>query len=98
VLLEQAFADLDGGMIELVWDAIDMFKQSIFMTRERDLESEAINSARIGELFNKCLKYRVLRLTRGIARRASGSSPRRRSPNDSQLTTTPSRASDMAIC
>jgi hypothetical protein len=59
VLLEKALADLDGGMVELVWDAIDMFKQSIIMARERDLESEAISSSRIGELYDKCLKARA---------------------------------------
>ena len=55
-LLEQSLHDKESLDMELVYYAIDTYKQSILFARDRDLECEAISLSKIGFVHYKVLK------------------------------------------
>jgi hypothetical protein len=43
----------------VIWEAVDMYKQSIITARERALKCEAVSSSRLGRVFEKYLKGKM---------------------------------------
>ena len=44
--------------IEMVWEIIDWYKDSILKVRDMDLKQEAISLSRIGKVYDKVLKIK----------------------------------------
>jgi len=48
----------DEFEFQMIWSIIDLFHQSILLTREKDIENEALCLSRIGRLFHKVVKLK----------------------------------------
>ena len=57
-LLTVATLEVDCINIDLVWDAIDWFKTASILTRDQDLEQEAIALSHLGFVYEKVLKLK----------------------------------------
>ncbi|XP_031557583.1 uncharacterized protein LOC116294175 [Actinia tenebrosa] len=57
-LLDIATLDEESLNMNLVWDAIDWYKRAAILTRELDLEQEAIALSHLGFVYNKVLKLK----------------------------------------
>ncbi|XP_061188288.1 uncharacterized protein LOC133196411 [Saccostrea echinata] len=57
-LLEKITRYYETIDMNMVWDIIDWYKQSILLARELDMEQEAISLARIGNVYAKVLKFK----------------------------------------
>ena len=44
--------------MDMVWDVVDWYKQAIILTRENDVEMEAIALSRLGRVYDKILKMK----------------------------------------
>ncbi|KAH9317282.1 hypothetical protein KI387_019051, partial [Taxus chinensis] len=55
-LLHKALFDEEVVSMELVWEAIDWYRHSIFLSREKDQESEAMALSRVGKVYSSVLK------------------------------------------
>ena len=57
-LFETLLQDEDSLNIDMVWEVVDWYKQSILLTRERDVEFEAIGHSRLGKVYDRVLKLK----------------------------------------
>ncbi|XP_048775106.2 uncharacterized protein LOC125679711 isoform X2 [Ostrea edulis] len=57
-LLEKITRYYETVDMNMVWDIIDWYKQSILLARELDMEQEAIALGRIGRVYAKILKFK----------------------------------------
>lgn len=57
-LFDTIILDEDNLNIEMVWEVVDWYKQSILLTREKDVEYEAIGHSRLGKVYDKVLKLK----------------------------------------
>lgn len=57
-LFVKIILDEDNLNIDMVWEVIDWYKQSVLLTREKDVEYEAIGHSRLGRVYDRVLKLR----------------------------------------
>ncbi|KAJ8305731.1 hypothetical protein KUTeg_016276 [Tegillarca granosa] len=57
-LLKMVLIDEETLNIEMVWDIIDWYRQAIVLTRDLDMEMEAIALSRLGVVYDKVLKLK----------------------------------------
>lgn len=50
--------DEDNLNVDMIWEVIDWYKQSILLTREKDAEFEAIGHGRLGRVYDQVLKLK----------------------------------------
>ena len=50
--LQAALHDYESLNMEMVWTAVDLYRQSIILTRDQDIENEAISNSSLGQLFH----------------------------------------------
>ena len=58
-LFEKILLDEDNLNINMVWEVVDWYKQSILLTREKDVEYEAIGHSRLGKIYDGVLKLKT---------------------------------------
>jgi DnaJ-domain-containing protein 1 len=58
-LFRSVLCDEDNLNVDMVWEVIDFYKQAILLTRERDVEFEAIGHSRLGRVYDQVLKLKV---------------------------------------
>lgn len=59
-LLERALFDDEAVSREVMWDAIDWYRHSVSLIKEKDPENDAIALSRIGEVYSSVLKSEKL--------------------------------------
>jgi len=52
-------AHLESKNLDMMWQIADMYKEAALLTREKDMESEAIALSRLGRLFDKVFLVRT---------------------------------------
>ena len=57
-LLEDILLDEETLNIEMVWEIIDWYKDSILKVRDMDIKQEAMSLSRIGKVYDKVLKIK----------------------------------------
>jgi len=50
--------DTDEFAFEMIWQVIDLLREAILLTREKDIEHEALCLSRLGKIFDKVVKLR----------------------------------------
>lgn len=58
-LFEKIILDEDNLNIDMVWEVVDWYKQSVLLTREKDVEYEAIGHSRLGKVYDGVLKLKT---------------------------------------
>eukprot|EP00898_Chlorokybus_atmophyticus_P004969 jgi/Chlat1/5473/Chrsp36S05454 len=56
IMVEAALNGEDDLNVDMLWQAIDKYKEASLLTREHDVENEAIALSRLGRVFMKVLK------------------------------------------
>ncbi|CAH1780689.1 unnamed protein product [Owenia fusiformis] len=57
-LLEHITLDQEDINIDMVWEVVDWYKKSILLTRELDLEREAIAHSKLGNVYDRVFKMK----------------------------------------
>ena len=55
---EKYYEDNQSNVTEMTWEILDWYKKAVLLTREVDVEMEAIALSRIGELYDKIFKLK----------------------------------------
>lgn len=63
LVLDQAVNVTEELGVELVWEAVDHFHQSLLLARDHEIEQEAIAFSRLAKVFNRVLKMSEKALT-----------------------------------
>ena len=58
-ILEKLLLDEECLQMDMVWKVVDLYKEAIILTRELDMEVEAIALSRLGNIFDKILKDKI---------------------------------------
>ena len=58
-LFRSVLCDEDNLNVDMVWEVVDFYKQAILLTREKDVEFEAIGHSRLGRVYDQVLKLKV---------------------------------------
>jgi len=56
LLFTEYVHDSEELNMEMMWEILDMYKDAVLKTAERDLENEALANSRIGRMFEKIFK------------------------------------------
>ena len=57
-LFSSVLCDEDNLNVDMIWEVVDWYKQSILLTREKDVEFEAIGHSRLGRVYDQVLKLK----------------------------------------
>ncbi|KAK3092544.1 hypothetical protein FSP39_004187 [Pinctada imbricata] len=58
-LLQNVLKDQESLNMEMIWDIIDWYRSAMLLTRDLDMEAEAIAASRLGRVYDKVLKLKV---------------------------------------
>ena len=58
-LFDAVLLDEDNLNVDMIWEVVDWYKRSILLTREKDVEFEAIGHSRLGRVYDQVLKLKV---------------------------------------
>ena len=58
-LFNSVLCDEDNLNVDMVWEVVDFYKRAILLTREKDVEFEAIGHSRLGRVYDQVLKLKV---------------------------------------
>ena len=58
-LFSSVLCDEDNLNVDMVWEVVDWYKQAILLTREKDVEFEAIGHSRLGRVYDQVLKLKI---------------------------------------
>lgn len=58
-ILHSLLMDEENLSMDMVWKVVDLYKEAIILTREKDVEMEAIALSRLGNVNDKILKDKL---------------------------------------
>ena len=58
-MLEQVLKEEEDLNMDMVWAVVDWYKQAALLTRENDVELEAIALSRLGKVYDSVLKMKA---------------------------------------
>ena len=58
-LLDQILKNEEDLNVDMVWEVCDWYKQASILTRENDVEMEAIALSRLGHVYDRVLKMKA---------------------------------------
>ncbi|XP_057292718.1 uncharacterized protein LOC130621447 [Hydractinia symbiolongicarpus] len=58
-VLHSLLMDEENLSMDMVWKVVDLYKEAIILTREKDVEMEAIALSRLGNVYDKILKDKL---------------------------------------
>ena len=47
------------SLLDMIWEVVDWYKRSVLLTREKDVEFEAIGHSRLGRVYDQVLKLQT---------------------------------------
>ncbi|XP_028392853.1 uncharacterized protein LOC114517357 [Dendronephthya gigantea] len=57
-LFDKVLLEEDNLNVDMVWEVVDWYKRAILLTREKDVEFEAIGHSRLGRVYDQVLKLK----------------------------------------
>lgn len=57
-LFNSVLYDEDSFNVDMLWEVVDWYRKSILLTREKDVEFEAIGHSRLGRVYDRVLKLK----------------------------------------